>query len=77
MIRINLAPGTERATKPKAGPALPAGALQSYLLLALFAGGALVLCAGAWWMQSNRLKDLDIRIAADEKRQKDLQAIKV
>src|SRR5512134_2638180 len=77
MIRINLAPGTERATKPKAaGPALPAGALQSYLLLALFAGGALVLCAGAWWMQSNRLKDLDTRIAADEKRQRDLQAIK-
>jgi type IV pilus assembly protein PilN len=77
MIRINLAPGTERAAKPKAGPALPAGALQSYLLLALFAGGALVLCAGAWWMQSNRLKDLDTRIAADEKRQRDLQAIKV
>jgi len=77
MIRINLAPGTERATKPKAaGPALPAGALQSYLLLALFAGGALVLCAGAWWMQSNRIKDLDTRIAADEKRQRDLQAIK-
>lgn len=76
MIRINLAPGTERAAKPKAGPTLPAGALQSYLLLALFAGGALVLCAGAWWMQSNRLKDLDTRIAADEKRQRDLQAIK-
>jgi type IV pilus assembly protein PilN len=78
MIRINLAPGTERAAKPKAksGPALPAGALQSYLLLALVAGGALVLCAGAWWMQSNKLRDLDTRIAADEKRQQDLQAIK-
>jgi type IV pilus assembly protein PilN len=77
MIRINLA-APERAAKakPKAGPALPAGALQSYLLLALFAGGALVLCAGAWWMQSNKLKDLDTRIAADEKRQRDLQAIK-
>jgi type IV pilus assembly protein PilN len=78
MIRINLAPGTERAAKPKvkAGPAIPAGALQSYLLLALFAGGALVLCAGAWWLQSNKLKDLETRIAADEKRQRDLQAIK-
>jgi len=78
MIRINLAPGTERAAKPKAksGPALPAGALQSYLLLALVAGGALVLCAGAWWMQSNKLRDLNTRIAADEKRQKDLQAIR-
>src|SRR5512134_4021649 len=77
MIRINLV-APERATKakPKAGPALPAGALQSYLLLALFAGGALVLCAAGWWFQSSRLRDLDTRIAADEKRQKDLQAIK-
>ncbi len=78
MIRINLAPGTERAAKqkPKGGPALPTGALQGYLLLALFAGGALVLCAGAWWLQSNKLRDLETRIAADEKRQKDLEAIK-
>ena len=76
MIRINLV-APERATKAKAkaGPALPAGALQSYILLALFAGGALVLCAGAWWLQSNKLKDLEVRIAADEKRQSDLQAI--
>jgi type IV pilus assembly protein PilN len=80
MIRINLAPGTERAAKTKtkaaAGPSIPTGALQTYALLVLFAGGALVLCAGAWWLQSNKLKDLETRIAADEKRQKDLQAIK-
>jgi type IV pilus assembly protein PilN len=38
-------------------------------------GGASVLCAGAWWLQSNKLRDLDTRIAADEKRQRDLQAI--
>jgi type IV pilus assembly protein PilN len=78
MIRINLA-ATERAAKTRAkpGPSLPAGALQSYLLLALFAGGALVLCAGAWWLQSNKLKDLATRIAADEKRERDLQAIKL
>jgi len=77
MIRINLV-APERATKARAksGPAMPPGALQSYLLLALFAGGALVLCAGAWWLQSNKLKDLGTRIAADEKRQRDLQAIK-
>jgi type IV pilus assembly protein PilN len=77
MIRINLV-APERATraKAKAGPSIPAGALQSYLLLALFAGGALVLCAGAWWLQSSKLKDLETRIAADEKRQRDLQAIK-
>ncbi len=76
MIRINLV-APERAAKAKPrGPAMPAGALQSYLLLALFAGGALVLCAGAWWLQSAKLKDLETRIAADEKRQRDLQAIK-
>jgi type IV pilus assembly protein PilN len=77
MIRINLvAPERAAKAKAKAGPALPAGTLQSYLLLALFAGGALVLCAGAWWLQSNKIKDLETRIAADEKRQRDLQAIK-
>ena len=77
MMRINLL-APERATKKKtSGPALPsAGALQSYLLLALFAGGAAVLCAGAWWFQSNKLQDLDTRIAADQKRQQDLLAIK-
>jgi type IV pilus assembly protein PilN len=53
-----------------------AGALQSYLLLALFAGGAAVLCAGLGWLQSNKLADLDTRIAADQKRQQELQAIK-
>ncbi len=77
MIRINLA-GAERAAKAKtrvAGPAMPPGAIQSYLMLALLVGGALVLCAGAWWLQSNKLRDLDTRIAADEKRQRDLQAI--
>ncbi len=36
-----------------------------------------MLCAGAWWLQSNKLKDLETRIAADEKRQRDLQAIKL
>jgi type IV pilus assembly protein PilN len=77
MIRINLvAPERAAKAKAKAGPVIPAGALQSYLLLALFAGGALVLCAGAWWLQSAKLKDLETRIAADEKRQRDLQAIK-
>ena len=78
MIRINLV-APEKTTKVKtkaAGPAIPAGALQSYLLLVVFAGSALVLCAGAWWYQSNKLKDLANRIAADEKRERDLQAIK-
>ena len=76
MIRINLVAPERKSKAKEKGPALPAGALQSYLLLALFAGGALVLCAGAWWLQSNKLRDLETRIAADEKRQKDLEAIK-
>jgi type IV pilus assembly protein PilN len=77
MIRINLlSPERAKKSTKAAGAAMPsAGALQSYLLLALFAGGAAVLCAGAWWFQSNKLKDLDTRIAADTKRRQDLQAI--
>jgi type IV pilus assembly protein PilN len=77
MIRINLVAPERKPKAKEKGPALPTGALQSYVLLALFAGGALVLCAGAWWLQSNKLKDLETRIAADEKRQRDLQAIKL
>src|SRR5512135_1398954 len=81
MIRINLVQEKAAKTKTKAvstGPAFGggAGALQSTLLLLIFAGGALVLCGGAWWYQSNKLKDLERRITADEKRQRDLQAIK-
>jgi type IV pilus assembly protein PilN len=77
MIRINLiAPERAQKAKPK-GPAPAPGAVQSYLLLALFAGGALVVCGGLWWFKSAQLKELDTRIAADEKRQRDLQAIKL
>jgi type IV pilus assembly protein PilN len=77
MIRINLL-APERATRKTkaAGPSLPAGALQSYLLLALFAGGAALVCAGLWWIQTSKLQQLDTQIAANEKRQRDLQAIK-
>jgi type IV pilus assembly protein PilN len=80
MIRINLAPGSERTatTKKKAaGPAAPPGALQAYLLLGLFVGGAAVLCFGLWWIQKSKLESLSQQITADEKRQRDLQAIKV
>ena len=77
MIRINLiAPERAQKAKPK-GPRPTPGAVQSYLLLALFAGGALVVCGGLWWFKSAQLKELDTRIAADEKRQRDLQAIKL
>jgi type IV pilus assembly protein PilN len=77
MIRVNLL-APERAAKKKAvgGPALPSGgAVQSYLFLFLFAGLAAVACGGLWWFQSNKIKDLDTRIAADTKRRQDLQAI--
>src|SRR5512134_669313 len=81
MIRINLLAPERTKAKSKsagAGPAMPSqpGALSSVLLLLLFVGGALVLCAGAWWLQTARLKSLDERIAADQQRQAQLQAIK-
>ena len=78
MIRINLVAPERTATRKKAsGPAAPPGALQAYLMLALFVGGAAVLCAGLWWFQTNKLESLSQQIAADEKRQRDLQAIKL
>jgi type IV pilus assembly protein PilN len=80
MIRINLL-APERATdkgkkKKAAGPSTP-GAFQAYLLLTLFAGGAAFLCAALWWLQTNKLNDLDRLITDAKKRQHDLQAIKV
>jgi type IV pilus assembly protein PilN len=77
MIRINLvAPERPAKAKAKAGPSIAAGALTGYLLPALLAGLSLLACGALWWLQSNKLRDLQTRIAADEKRQKDLQAIK-
>ena len=78
MIRINLlAPERTTTKKKSSGPSGPPGALQAYVMLALFVGGAAVVCAGAWWFQKSKLESLDQQIAADEKRQKDLQAIKL
>ncbi len=77
-IRINLLTTERKAAKAptKVAAAGPPGALQAYLMLFLFVGGAAVLCGGLWWFQSATLANLDTRIAADQKRQKDLQAIK-
>jgi Tfp pilus assembly protein PilN len=79
MIRVNLL-APERPTKSKktrsVSSATP-GAVQVYLFLALFAGGALVLCAAAYWYKSTQIKKLDADIAAAEQRQRELQAIKV
>ena len=79
MIRINL---VQERKAPKSGgggkgPKSPPGALQAYLLLGLFAGGAALVCAAGWFFKSAQIRDLDTRIAADEKRKRDLQAIKV
>jgi type IV pilus assembly protein PilN len=79
MIRVNLT-GAERASqKRKAGGGAPGapGAVQAYLFLALFGGGAALLCAALWWYESAKIRDLDSQIAVAEKRQKELQAIKV
>ena len=75
-IRINLLATERKAAKGPAKAAGPPGALQAYLLLFLCVGGAAVLCGGLWWFESSTLANLDSRIAADQKRQRDLQAIK-
>ena len=79
MIRINLvAPEKAAKTRTKAaGPGpISTGALTGLVLPFLFVAASLLLIAAAFWLQSNKLKDLENRIAADEKREKDLQAIK-
>ncbi|HXY39657.1 MAG TPA: PilN domain-containing protein [Vicinamibacteria bacterium] len=78
-IRINLLATERKASKapPRAAASAgPPGALQAYLMLGLFVGGAAVVCAGLWWFESSTLANLDTRIAADQKRQRDLEAIK-
>src|SRR5688572_23056810 len=85
MTRINLL-AAERPTKKKKGggggggggggmPSAP-GAVQAYLILALFAGGAALVCVVAFLMLSSQIKDLDQKIAAAEQRQRELQVIK-
>jgi type IV pilus assembly protein PilN len=78
MIRVNLL-APERPTKSKKtrSVSVAPGAVQVYLFLALFVGGALVLCAALWWYESTKLKKLDADIASAEQRQRELQAIKV
>jgi type IV pilus assembly protein PilN len=80
MIRVNLL-GAERPAKKskqkKASTPSAPGAVQAYLFLALFGGGAIVLCAALYWYQSSKLQRLDADIAAAQQRQRELQAIKV
>jgi type IV pilus assembly protein PilN len=80
MIRVNLLGSDRPAKKSKqkkaSTPSAP-GAVQAYLFLVLFAGGAVVLCAALYWYQSSKLQRLDADIASAQQRQKELQAIKV
>jgi type IV pilus assembly protein PilN len=80
LIRINLlqerkapAPGKVKTASVASGTP---GGFQAYVLLLLFAGGAAFACAFLGWMKHSEIKELDRLIAADEKRQQDLQAIK-
>jgi type IV pilus assembly protein PilN len=74
MIRINLL-ATERKTEKKKAAAAP-GALQLYLFLGLFIGGAAAVCAIAWWVKEAQIKDLDAKIQVATQRQQALQEIK-
>ena len=74
MIRINLL-ATDRKTEKKKAAAAP-GALQLYLFLGLFIGGALAVCAIAWWVKEAQIKDLDAKIQVATQRQQALQVIK-
>jgi type IV pilus assembly protein PilN len=84
MIRINLSGSDKPTKKRKAGggggggggaPSSP-GAMQAYLLLGIFLGGALLVCLGLFFYVSGQIRELDTKIAAAEERQRQLQEIK-
>ena len=74
MIRINLL-AAERPAQKKKAAGVP-GAAQAYLLLAGFAGGALLASAGLYFYKQSQIADLDQKIAQAEERQRQLQDIK-
>ena len=81
MIRINLL-ATDRPTKKKRGggggggaPSAP-GAMQAYLLMGIFVGGAILVCLGLYFYMSSQIRELDTKIAQAEERQRQLQEIK-
>jgi type IV pilus assembly protein PilN len=76
MIRINLLAPERPTSKKKAASSTP-GALQAYLFLVLFGGGAIAGCGALWWWKTAQIADLDSKIAQNKKRQAELQAIKV
>lgn len=76
MIRINLLAADKPEASKKKAAAAP-GAVQAYMILALFAGGALLASLGLWWIKTTNIQELDEKIGAAKKRQAELQAIKV
>jgi type IV pilus assembly protein PilN len=76
MIRINLLAAERPTQKKKAAASGAPGALGAYLLLGLFAGGALALCCGLWLWESAKIRDLDDKIKTQEAEKVRLQAIK-
>jgi len=78
MIRVNLL-AADRPTKKKKASAAAAstpGAVQAYLLLTVFVGGAVLVCLALYLYLSGQIRELDSKIAAAEQRQRELQAIK-
>ena len=73
MIRINLSAADRPTKKRKSGggnggaPSTP-GAMQAYLLLGIFLGGALLVCLGLFFYVSGQIRELDTKIAAAEER---------
>jgi len=76
MIRINLLAADRPSAQKKAKSTAAPGAVQAYLFLALFAGGAALACAGLYFYKSNVIAKLDSDIAKAEERQRQLQVIK-
>jgi type IV pilus assembly protein PilN len=83
MIRINLSAADRPTKKRKAAagggggggtPSAP-GAVQAYLLLGIFLGGALLVCLGLFFYVSGQIRALDTKIAAAEERKRQLQEI--
>ena len=74
MIRINLL-AADRPTKKKKVAAAP-GAVQAYLLLTVFAGGAVLVSLALYLYMADQIRGLDSKIVAAEQRQRELQAIK-
>jgi Tfp pilus assembly protein PilN len=76
MIRINLLAADRPSKKKKASIAAAPGSVQAYLLLTVFAGGAVLVCLALYLYMSGQIRELDSKIVAAEQRQRELQAIK-